>query len=198
MKRYIAPIMTHGIKPTFWWVCLSKPVGLPDTLVALALVAAEALSRADDTARRAGLEISWIEHDLDRGLPRRLPDYDLIVVMRYLDLSLVQAAAQRLRPGGYLLCEVHMISDEPVIGPRDANFRARPGELRAVGAGLDAEARQLAERRGQQALRAGGRPDPPDLAPVRAAVRRPPQPAPPQGERRGSRSGRHYAAHRRV
>lgn len=97
-------------------------------------IAGEALARAEQAALDAGLDVSWIEHDLDQGLPRRLPDYDLIVIVRYLDMSLVQAAAQRLRPGGYLVCEVHLISDEPVIGPRDANFRARPGELR-MGAG---------------------------------------------------------------
>mgnify|MGYP003571030525 CR=1 FL=1 len=100
-------------------------------------IAAEALARADEAARQAGLDVTWVEHDLDQGLPRRLPDYDLIVVMRYLDLSLVHAAAQRLRPGGYLVCEVHLISDEPVIGPRDANFRARPGELRAAAGDLE-------------------------------------------------------------
>jgi len=57
--------------------------------------------------------------------------------MRYLDLSLVQAAAQHLRPGGYLVCEVHLVSDEPVIGPRDANFRAWPGELRSAAGDLE-------------------------------------------------------------
>lgn len=100
-------------------------------------ISAEALSRGEAAAVAEGLEISWIEHDLDNGLPRRLTDYDLIAVMRYLDLSLVKAATEHLRPGGYLICEAHLATDEPVIGPRDPDFRARPGELRAAVAGLE-------------------------------------------------------------
>lgn len=100
-------------------------------------ISAEALARGERAAREQGLRVSWIEHDLDQGLPRRLPDYDLVVVMRYLDLSLVSAAVERLRPGGYLICEAHLASDQPVIGPHDPNFRARPGELRAAAVGLD-------------------------------------------------------------
>lgn len=100
-------------------------------------VSAEALARGRRAAAEQGLVVSWIRRDLDQGLPRRLPDYDLVVVMRYLDLSLLSAAAERLRPGGYLICEAHLQSDQPVIGPRDPNFRAAPGELRAAAAALE-------------------------------------------------------------
>jgi SAM-dependent methyltransferase len=100
-------------------------------------VSAEALARGKQAALDAGLPISWIEHDLDLGLPRGLGHYDLIVVVRYLDLSLVTSAAERLRPGGYLICEAHLDTDQPVIGPRDPNFRVRPGELRDAAAQLD-------------------------------------------------------------
>lgn len=102
-------------------------------------VSAEALSRGEEAARARGLEISWIVHDLDQALPRRLPDYDLVALFRYLDLSLIAAAAERLRPGGCLVCEAHLQSDQPVIGPRDASFRAQPGELLAAAeaAGLE-------------------------------------------------------------
>jgi tellurite methyltransferase len=102
-------------------------------------ISSEALSRGQEAARARGLEISWIVHDLDQALPRRLPDYDLVVLFRYLDLSLIAAAAEHLRPGGCLVCETHLQSDHPVIGPRDANFRAQAGELRAAAeaAGLE-------------------------------------------------------------
>lgn len=103
-------------------------------------IAAEALARGEQAARAPGLPVSWIEHDLDHGLPRGLGEYDLIVIVRYLDLSLVTAAAERLRRGGYLICEAHLKSDQPVIGPRDGNFRVDPGELRA-----SAEALQVVE-----------------------------------------------------
>lgn len=60
----------------------------------------------------------------------------MILIVRYLDLSLVTAAVERLRPGGYLVCEAHLQTDEPVIGPRDGNFRVTPGELRAAAGAL--------------------------------------------------------------
>lgn len=100
-------------------------------------IASEALARAERTALAEKLAISWIVHDLDQGLPRGLRDYDLILIVRYLDLSLVAAVVERLSPGGYLICEAHLESDEPVIGPRDAAFRVQPGELRAAARGLD-------------------------------------------------------------
>lgn len=99
-------------------------------------ISGEALARAAATAGEGGPEISWIERDLDHGLPRALGEYDLILIIRYLDLSLVSAAAERLRPGGYLICEAHLKTHEPVIGPRDGNFRAAPGELRRAARGL--------------------------------------------------------------
>lgn len=99
-------------------------------------ISAEALQRGQRAAREAGYRISWIQRDLDQGLPRGLEDYDLILIVRYLDLSLVAAAAERLRPGGYLICEAHLASDRPVIGPRDQNVRVAPGELRTAAVGL--------------------------------------------------------------
>lgn len=102
-------------------------------------VSSEALARGKQAARETGLSasVSWIGHDLDHGLPGDIPDYDLIIIVRYLDLSLVEAAAGRLRPGGHLLCEMHLESDEPVAGPRNPAFRARPGELRRAAGGLE-------------------------------------------------------------
>lgn len=100
-------------------------------------ISAEALARGETKAREHGLAISWFQHDLDLGLPRNVGIYDLIVLIRYLDLSLVAAAAELLRAGGYLVCEAHLVTDETVIGPRDPCFRAQPGELRAAAAALD-------------------------------------------------------------
>ncbi len=99
-------------------------------------ISSEALARGQRAASKRKLPVSWVEHDLDLGLPRTLRDYHLAVIMRYLDLSLVTAMAERLQPGGYLICETHLVCDQPVIGPRDPNFRARPGELRAAARGL--------------------------------------------------------------
>jgi tellurite methyltransferase len=100
-------------------------------------ISGEALTRGAGIARSRGLAVSWMEHDLDLGLPRGLWGYDLILIMRYLDLSLVAAACERLRVGGYLICEAHLVTRESVIGPRDPTFRVRPGELREAAAALD-------------------------------------------------------------
>lgn len=100
-------------------------------------IAAEALARGRRAAEAGKLPISWIEHDLDLGLPRALTDYDLILIIRYLDLSLVASAAERLCPGGYLICEAHLVTSESVIGPHDPSFRVQPGELQRAAPGLD-------------------------------------------------------------
>lgn len=100
-------------------------------------ISREALASGRRAAAAEHLDISWIEHDLDLGLPRGIATYDLVLVMRYLDLSLVTAVAERLNPGGYLISEVHLVTDQPVIGPRDPNFRVRPGELRRAAPMLD-------------------------------------------------------------
>lgn len=87
----------------------------------------------------AANRIEWIQQDLDDGPPMELMQgekYDLILIMRYLDLSLVQAALHLLKPDGHLLCEVHLQTGEEVTGPRSASFRAAPGELQKAAAGL--------------------------------------------------------------
>ena len=100
-------------------------------------VSAEALSCARATPNNHHARIHWIEHDLDDGFPRDLRPADLIVVSRYLDLDMVRAALQQLRPGGYLLCEVHLATDHVVAGPSGSAFRAAPGELLDAASGLE-------------------------------------------------------------
>lgn len=100
-------------------------------------VSAEALGRAQATRGDHQGDIRWIEHDLDKGLPADLPAADLMVIIRYLDLEMVSAALQQLRPGGYLLCEVHLATDQVVAGPSGPAFRALPGELQSKAAGLE-------------------------------------------------------------
>jgi len=67
--------------------------------------------------------------DLDEGLPAALDGYDLIIVIRYLNRALLPSLCERLRPGGLLVCEVHLVTDADVIGPGGDAFRAAPGEL---------------------------------------------------------------------
>lgn len=108
-----------------------------------------ALARGRAAAASRGLEIRWIEADLDPDPDAVLPEgpYDLIVVVRYVHRGILAPLWKRLAPGGALLCEQHVDSTEEVVGPRHADFRMRPNELlRAVLAlGPDVEVRDYRE-----------------------------------------------------
>ena len=94
------------------------------------------LERARQNAVEQGLEINWIEHDLDS--PYQFANgYDLILVLWFVKLELVTRLCDHLAPGGYLLCQEHLLSDEAVIGPGCNDFRVAPGALRQAVNGLD-------------------------------------------------------------
>ena len=67
-------------------------------------VSREGLKLAQHQAESQGLSINWIEHDLDEAYAFDR-NYDLIVVMWYVNLTLVSKLCGCLAPGGYLLCE---------------------------------------------------------------------------------------------
>jgi SAM-dependent methyltransferase len=91
-----------------------------------------ALSGSDEAAKR----IRWIQADLDDGLPVA-GSYDLIVMVRYLALSLLVDAIELLRPGGVLVVELHMdAGGEAVSGPRNPAYLVAPGALAEVTGGL--------------------------------------------------------------
>jgi SAM-dependent methyltransferase len=100
-------------------------------------IAAEGLQRGKAAAGNSLAGINWHEHDLDAGLPDALDQYGLIVMIRYLDIALLGMASERLLPGGYLLAEVHLQTDEAVAGPASRDFRVAPGTLSGAAAGLD-------------------------------------------------------------
>lgn len=101
-------------------------------------ISAEALARGRQHAEAAGLTgISWHQHDLDTGLPEAFSGYQLIIMMRYLDIALLQLSVARLLPGGYVLAEVHLQSDKAVAGPSGSAFRAEPGALQRAAHGLE-------------------------------------------------------------
>jgi SAM-dependent methyltransferase len=99
-------------------------------------ISREGLELARQEADSQGLSINWIEHDLDQSYPFDT-DYDLIIVMWYVDLELISRLCDCLEPGGYLLCEEHLITDQEVIGPASSNYRVAPGVLREAVSGLD-------------------------------------------------------------
>ena len=99
-------------------------------------ISREGLRLARRRAGELGLGINWIEHDLDQPYAFDC-DYDVIVVMWYVDLELVSRLCDCLAPGGYLICEEHLITDQPVIGPNSPGFRVAAGELRNAVSGLE-------------------------------------------------------------
>jgi len=98
-------------------------------------ISAVALERARATATERGLDIHWMQADLETG---SLPEasYDLILLVRYTDAKLIARLAERLNDGGYLLCEEHLQTDREVVGPTSANFRMQPNELLGTAKGL--------------------------------------------------------------
>ena len=67
-------------------------------------ISREGLNRARQTAEEQGLSINWIEHDLDEPYPFE-SNYDLIIVMWYVDLGLVSRLSECLKPCCYLVCQ---------------------------------------------------------------------------------------------
>ncbi|NCF26538.1 MAG: methyltransferase domain-containing protein [Gammaproteobacteria bacterium] len=91
-------------------------------------IAATALDRGAQRAAELGVQVNWINIDLDSVV--LTPDsYDLVVVVRYINRGLTQALMDSLRDGGYLLYEQHFLTDQEVDGPRSERFRLQPNEL---------------------------------------------------------------------
>lgn len=104
-------------------------------------ISAVGLERGRRAAAARGLEIRWIQCDLDEHPDAVLPagPYAVIVLVRYVDRALLAHLFARLEPGGVLLAEQHLESSEDVVGPSSAAFRLRRNELLrdALAAGRD-------------------------------------------------------------
>jgi SAM-dependent methyltransferase len=98
-------------------------------------ISSVALGRARASALERGLEVNFIEMDLETQLPtdRR---YDLIVMVRYTHPVLVAELIELLHDGGYLLCEEHLRTTHNVVGPTSPTYRMDPNELLGLAAGL--------------------------------------------------------------
>jgi len=94
-------------------------------------ISREALDLARGRAQEAGLHINWIEHDLDESLALDA-QYALIVLMRYVNLPLLRQLTGNLAPGGFLVCEQHLVTDEEVVGPSNSAYRVASGALRTA------------------------------------------------------------------
>ena len=94
-------------------------------------ISAVALDRARETAKAQGLQVRWIEADLDDDPDASLPreQYDLILLIRYVNAMLLKPLLERLAPSGVLLVEQHVASSEDVVGPKTPAFRLQRNEL---------------------------------------------------------------------
>jgi len=99
-------------------------------------ISREGLNQARQKTENQGLSINWIEHDLDEPYQFDM-DYDLIIVLWYVNLALITRLCGCLAPGGHLLCEEHLITDLEVTGPRSLDYRVAPGVLREAVSGVE-------------------------------------------------------------
>ena len=97
-----------------------------------------AIHQATHRANRMDLHVHWVAHDLEQGIPLRGP-YDLILMIRYVDNTLLSKAIKLLAPRGKILVEEHLVSDEEVTGPTDPRFRVLPGSVQQILCDLDIE-----------------------------------------------------------
>ena len=104
-------------------------------------ISAVALGRLRAAADAEDLSVNCVERDLEPAsdaldmLGNRR--YDLVLLIRYVNMPLVESLLRALVPGGHLIAEMHLRTDEPVAGPRSPRFRVAPGELRRAGAALE-------------------------------------------------------------
>ena len=99
-------------------------------------ISAVALARAEATAQARGLSVDWMRRDLDTG-HGITGTFELIVVIHYVDLDLIAKLTDLLTPGGHLVVELHLATEQPVAGPQDPAYRVDPGALRDAAGHLD-------------------------------------------------------------
>ena len=90
------------------------------------------LERLRADAASSNLRITALAADLEHGISDTVAvgsDYDLIVMVRYVNLPLIESLADRLAPAGVLISEQHLQTTEDVIGPRNPAYRLGPNEL---------------------------------------------------------------------
>ena len=94
------------------------------------------IAMAREKAESQGLDINWIAHDLDEPYDFE-SDYNLIVVLWYVNLPLIMKLCNHLAPGGFLICEEHLVTDEETIGPKNPHYRVKTDALREAASALD-------------------------------------------------------------
>ncbi|MCB1684826.1 MAG: class I SAM-dependent methyltransferase [Pseudomonadales bacterium] len=90
-----------------------------------------ALAQASAASRERELSINWLEADLDLAF-RPPRTYDLILMIHYVNLPLMEKLTLALRPGGWLVSEQYLHTSGVQVGPRRAEYRVASGALAAA------------------------------------------------------------------
>lgn len=92
--------------------------------------APEALDRAQDLARRAGVAVHTRAVDLEKpSLPFAEPVWDVVLVFRFLHRPILPWIERLLAPGGALVYETYRVGQERFGRPRHPRFLLEPDEL---------------------------------------------------------------------
>ena len=99
---------------------------------------ADALAKAEDLARRCGVNLTTREVDLERDPHLPAEHYDIVMVFRYLQRSLFPMLAAAVRPGGYIVYETfHERNLQTNKKPRNPAHLLKSGELPQAFADFD-------------------------------------------------------------
>lgn len=92
----------------------------------------EALAIGREAARSLGLEVSWMEWDLEGELPP-LGTFDVLLMFNYLDRPRLPRLLEYLRPGGLLLMETFLEEQRNFDwGPTSPDHLLHRGELSSL------------------------------------------------------------------
>jgi tellurite methyltransferase len=97
----------------------------------------DALSRAQDLAKRSGVLIATAQKNLEEADALQGIEAEFIVVVRYLDRNLFRRLCDALSPGGILVYETFTIAQMAMGHPRNPLYLLQPDELRQAFAHLD-------------------------------------------------------------
>ena len=102
-------------------------------------ISAEGIERGRAAAAVEGLIIDWHEADLESGLASidgLQPPYDLVVMIRYVNLPIIHELLGLLSDSGVFLSEQHLNTSQDVIGPNNPAYRFESNALLAAVTGM--------------------------------------------------------------
>lgn len=93
----------------------------------------DAIARARDLARRCGVALDARVRDLERDPIADVDAWDAIVVVSYLQRSMLPAIRRAVRPGGFVVYQTFLVEQRVRFGkPSNPSYLLEPGELRAA------------------------------------------------------------------